>query len=87
MKMSNEYTNPPEQAPTNRRQMLKYMERFGRWARKLDDTDLSMVVAFCANVQMAWSDGQKKTDDAAEAVQLGLPGISAPLEEKSDASN
>jgi hypothetical protein len=85
--MSNKYTNPPEQAPTTRRQMLKYMERFGRWARKLSDTDLSMVVAFCANVQMAWTDGQKPAETAAEAVQLGLPGIDLPLEEKSDASN
>jgi hypothetical protein len=85
--MSNKYTNPPEQAPTTRRQMLKYMERFGRWARKLHDTDLSMVVAFCANVQTAWTDGQKEVEDPAAAVQLGLPGISVPIEEKFDASN
>lgn len=80
-------TEAPEQASVTRRQLLKYMERFGRWARKLDDTDLSMVVAFCANVQAAWTDGQKKVEDPAAAVQLGLPGIGAPMEETDNAAN
>jgi hypothetical protein len=82
-------TNPPEMAPAGRKELLRYMERFGRWARKLDDTDLSMVVAFCANVQMAWSDGQaKKVEEptAAEqvaegAVPIALPGLCAPFED------
>lgn len=68
----------PEQAPTTRRQMLKFMDRFGRWARKLNDADLSKVVAFCANVQLAWTDGQKPAATAAEAVAQGtapLPGL------------
>lgn len=80
--MSNQVSTemPPEQAPPNRRAMLKYMERFCRWARKLDDTDLSMVVAFCANVQVAWNDGRAKSADPAEQVaegtaQLQLPGL------------
>jgi hypothetical protein len=88
--LSNPSTDsPPEQAPSNRRQALKYMERFGRWARKLDDADLHMVVAFCANVQMAWNDGQEKKATAAEQVEQGtaLPGLGAQMEEKSDASD
>ena len=79
--MSNSNTDdcPPESAPETRKEMLRYMERFGRWARKLETPDLSMVVAFCANVQMAWIDGQKPAETAAEAVERGLPGISVPL--------
>ena len=50
-----------------------------RWARKLETPDLSMVVAFCANVQLAWSDGQQPAETAAEAVERGLLGISVPL--------
>lgn len=79
--LTNERTDPPEHAPATRRDMLKYMDRFGRWARKLNDEDLSMVVAFCANVQMAWTDGQKPAATAAEAVAQGtaLPGLGAPI--------
>jgi hypothetical protein len=77
--LNNPLTSPPEQAPTTRRQALKYIERFGRWARKLPDDDLHMVVAFCANIQMAWSEGQEKAKTAAESVEKGLPGLGAPL--------
>ena len=82
--MLNNSTSPSEIAPSNRREMLHYMDRFGRWARKLETDDLGMVVAFCANVQMAWTDGQKKAEDPAAQVangtaQLQLPGMSVPL--------
>ena len=71
-------TDPPEQPPQNRRQELKYLERFVRWARKLPDDDLTMVVAFCANVQMAWNDGQEKAKTAAEQVEQGTAQMTLP---------
>jgi hypothetical protein len=60
---------------------LKYLDRFRNWARKLPDDDLTMVVAFCANVQMAWIDGQERAKTAAEAVEKGtaLPGLGAEV--------
>ncbi len=78
--LNNPSTNAPEQAPQGRRQELKYLDRFRNWARKLSDEDLTMVVAFCANVQMAWNDGQEKAATAAEQVEQGtaqmqLPGL------------
>lgn len=75
--LKNPSTSPPEQAPATRRQELKYLDRFNRWARKLSDEDLTMVVAFCANVQMAWTDGQEKAKTVAEQVEQGtaLPGL------------
>ncbi len=75
--LSQNRTDPPEQPPSTRRGELKYLERFGRWARKLDDGDLTMVVAFCANIQAAWNDGQEKAATAAEQVEQGtaLPGL------------
>lgn len=79
--LNNPHTDPPAQAPNGRRNELKYLERFVRWARKLNDDDLTMVVAFCANVQMAWNDGQEKAKTAAEQVEQGtaLPGLGAPF--------
>lgn len=81
--LTNERTDPPAQPPQNRKQELKYLERFVRWARKLNDDDLTMVVSFCANVQMAWNDGQTPAATAAEAVAQGtaLPGLGMPLEQ------
>lgn len=84
--LTTQRTDPPEQPPGNRKEALRYMDRFNRWARKLSDDDLGMVVAFCANVQMAWNDGQKKADTAAGQVEQGtaqieLPGLGAPLQE------
>lgn len=83
--MLTDNTSPPETAPTNRREMLRYMERFQRWARKLDDIDLGAVTAFCANVQMAWTDGQAKLrgDTPAEQVEKGMapmPGLGAAFD-------
>jgi hypothetical protein len=74
----NSRTDPPEQPPSTRRQQLKYLDRFNRWARKLTDDDLGMVVAFCANVHMAWNDGQQKAPTTAEQVEQGTAPIAAP---------
>lgn len=76
--LQTEHTDPPAQPPGNRRQELKYLDRFNRWARKLNDDDLTMVVAFCANVQMAWNDGQQKAPTTAEQVEQGTAPIELP---------
>lgn len=75
--LTDKRTDPPEQPPQTRKEELRYLERFVRWTRKLTDEDLTMVVAFCANVQMAWNDGQQKAATAAEQVEQGtaLPGL------------
>ena len=74
-----QHTDPPETPPSTRRQQLKYLDRFNRWARKLNDDDLFQVVAFCANVQMAWNDGQAKEATAAEQVADGTAPIQSDL--------
>jgi hypothetical protein len=76
--LQNELTDPPARQPERRKDMLRYMERFGRWARKLSDDDLGMVVAFCANVQMAWNDGRQKPATTAEQVAEGAVKIPPP---------
>lgn len=75
--LTNSHTSPPEQPPSTRRQQLKYLDRFNRWARKLDDADLGMLVDFCATVHQSWIDGRaKQPESAAEQVAEG----SAPIQ-------
>lgn len=67
-----------------RKEMLAYVERFGRWARKLNDEDLAMVCTFMQSVEGAWQQGQAQVStDPKAAVEAGqgLPGLGASLED------
>lgn len=70
---------PPPAPPSRlRSDMLRYMERWGRWIRKLPENDLAMVVSFAMSVEQAWQAGQTQVSaDAAAAVEAGqgLPGL------------